>query len=31
MGDGVLAGYDAVGFADVAPQAVYAHEFARHI
>jgi hypothetical protein len=31
MGDGVLAGYEAVGFADVAPQAIYAHEFAHHI
>ena len=31
MGDGILAGYEAVGFADVAPQAVYAHEFAHHI
>ena len=31
MGDGVLAGYEAVGFDDVAPQAVYAHEFAHHI
>jgi hypothetical protein len=31
MGDGILAGYEAVGFADVAPQAIYAHEFAHHI
>jgi hypothetical protein len=31
MGDGVLAGYEAVGFGDVAPQAVYAHEFGHHI
>jgi hypothetical protein len=31
MGDGVLAGYEAVGFADVAPQAIYAHEFGHHI
>jgi hypothetical protein len=31
MGDGILAGYQAVGFDDVAPQAVYAHEFAHHI
>jgi hypothetical protein len=31
MGDGVLAGYEAVGFGDVAPQAVYAHEFAHHV
>lgn len=31
MGDGILEGYDAIGFGDVAPQAVYAHEFAHHI
>lgn len=31
MGDGLLAGYEAVGFGDVAPQAIYAHEFAHHI
>jgi hypothetical protein len=31
MGDGILAGYEALGFADVAPQAIYAHEFAHHI
>ena len=31
MGDGMLAGYEALGFGDVAPQAVYAHEFAHHI
>ncbi|HEY0972251.1 MAG TPA: hypothetical protein VGE02_14880 [Gemmatimonadales bacterium] len=31
MGDGILAGYAELGFADVAPQAVYAHEFAHHI
>ena len=31
MGDGVLAGYAVVGFADVAPQAIYAHEFGHHI
>jgi hypothetical protein len=31
MGDGVLEGYTAVGFDDVAPQAVYAHEFGHHI
>ncbi len=31
MGDGILEGFRAVGFADVAPQAVYAHEFAHHI
>lgn len=31
MGDGVLAAYDELGFGDVAPQAIYAHEFAHHI
>jgi hypothetical protein len=31
MGDGILAGYSAMGFDDVAPQAVFAHEFAHHI
>ena len=31
MGDGILAGYAVVGFGDVAPQAIYAHEFAHHI
>jgi hypothetical protein len=31
MGDGILEGFAAVGFADVAPQAIYAHEFAHHI
>lgn len=31
MGDGVLEGYAALGFDDVAPQAVYAHEFGHHI
>jgi hypothetical protein len=31
MGDGILAGYEAMGFQDVAPQAIYAHEFAHHI
>ncbi len=31
MGDGILAGYAAVGLDDVAPQGVYAHEFAHHI
>ena len=31
MGDGVLEGYKVVGFEDVAPQAVFAHEFAHHI
>jgi hypothetical protein len=31
IGDGILAGYEALGFADVAAQAIYAHEFAHHI
>lgn len=31
MGDGILEGYKALGFADVAPQAIYSHEFAHHI
>jgi hypothetical protein len=31
MGDGILAGYQALGFGDVAPQAIYAHEFGHHI
>jgi hypothetical protein len=31
MGDGVLESYKAIGFNDVAPQAVYAHEFGHHI
>lgn len=31
MGDGTLAAHEALGFEDVAPQAIYAHEFAHHI
>ena len=31
MGDGLLAGFDVVGLGDVAPLAVYAHEFAHQI
>jgi hypothetical protein len=31
MGDGVLEGFSVLGFGDVAPQAIYAHEFAHHI
>lgn len=31
MGDGILAAYEEMGFADVAPQAVFTHEFAHHI
>jgi predicted metalloprotease len=26
-----MAGYEVIGFGDVAPQAIYAHEFAHHI
>ena len=31
MGDGILEGFKVIGFGDVAPQAIYAHEFAHHI
>ena len=31
MGDGILEGYRVVGFGDVAPQAIYAHEYGHHI
>jgi hypothetical protein len=31
VGDGVLEGFAAIGFADVAPQAILAHEFGHHI
>jgi hypothetical protein len=31
MGDGVLDAYAALGFDDVAPQSVFAHEFGHHI
>jgi hypothetical protein len=31
VGDGILEGFKQVGFSDVAPQAIYAHEFAHHI
>ncbi len=31
MGDGVLESYKVIGFDDVAPQAVYAHEFGHHV
>jgi hypothetical protein len=31
MGDGILDGFGRLGFGDVAPQALYAHEFAHHI
>ena len=31
MGDGVLDAFSTLGFEDVAPQGIYAHEFAHHI
>jgi hypothetical protein len=31
MGDGILDAYGVVGYGDVAPQAIYAHEFGHHI
>jgi hypothetical protein len=31
MGDGILEGYAAIGYSDVAPQAIFAHEFAHQI
>jgi hypothetical protein len=31
IGDGVLEGYKVLGFGDVAPQALFAHEFGHHI
>jgi hypothetical protein len=31
MGDGILEAFAAVGFGDVAPQAIFAHEFAHQI
>jgi hypothetical protein len=31
MGDAVLELYELMGFGDVAPQAVYAHEYAHHV
>ena len=31
MGDGILDAYHALGFDDVAPQAIFAHEFGHHI
>jgi hypothetical protein len=31
MGDGILEGYHALGFDDVAPIAILAHEFSHHI
>lgn len=31
MGDGILAAYDGMGYSDVAPRVVFAHEFAHHV
>jgi hypothetical protein len=31
MGDAILEGFKVLGFGDVAPQAIFAHEFAHHI
>ncbi|AKT50636.1 hypothetical protein ADJ73_03720 [Arsenicicoccus sp. oral taxon 190] len=31
MGDGILRAYDELGFGDVAPQAILAHEFGHHV
>lgn len=31
MGDGILMAYEELGYADVAPQAILAHEYAHHI
>jgi hypothetical protein len=31
MGDGILEAYAAIGYSDVAPQAIFAHEFAHQI
>jgi hypothetical protein len=31
MGDGILEAYAALGYGDVAPQAIFAHEFGHHI
>lgn len=31
MGDGILEGYEALGLGDVAPQAIFAHEYAHQI
>jgi hypothetical protein len=31
MGDGILDAFAAIGYADVAPQAILAHEFGHHI
>jgi hypothetical protein len=31
IGDGVLQGFDGLGYADIAPLAILAHEFGHHI
>ncbi|CAN5431538.1 hypothetical protein BH20BAC1_BH20BAC1_05490 [soil metagenome] len=31
MGDGIMEGYTALGYGDIAPQAILAHEFGHHI
>ncbi len=31
MGDGIMQAYKAIGFDDVAPQAIVAHEFGHHV
>ena len=31
MGDGIMEAYTAIGYGDVAPQAIIAHEFGHHI
>lgn len=31
MGDGIMQVYDAIGFGDIAPQAILAHEFAHQV
>lgn len=31
MGDGIMEAYTAIGYGDVAPQAILAHEFGHHI
>lgn len=31
LGDGLLQAFDALGYGDIAPQAILAHEFAHHI
>ena len=31
IGDGILQGFDAIGYGDIAPQAILAHEYGHHI